>query len=97
MSRTAKSPSETPASAPADPGLPFEEALQKLETIVEAMESGQLTLEQLLARFEEGARLARVCQTRLESAEVRVQQLEQTLGGDLVTRPATLSGEASDS
>lgn len=96
MSRTAKSTAETPASELAEPVIPFEEALQKLESIVEAMESGQLTLEQLLARFEEGARLARVCQTRLDAAEVRVQQLEQTLGGDLVTRPVTLSGEESD-
>lgn len=60
------------------------------------MESGQLTLEQLLARFEEGARLARVCQSRLETAEVRVQQLEQALGGDLATRPAILPGEVLD-
>jgi len=85
-----------PVSEPAEAPMPFEEALQKLEGIVDAMESGQLTLEQLLARFEEGARLARVCQTRLEAAEVRVQQLEQTLGGDLVTRPVAMSGEDAD-
>ncbi len=35
--------------------LPFEEALQKLETIVEAMESGELPLETMLARYEEDA------------------------------------------
>lgn len=77
--------------------VPFEEAIQKLESIVETMESGELTLEQLLTRFEEGARLAKSCQLQLEAAEVRVQQLEKSLTGDLETRPVELSGEATGS
>ncbi|MCW5558500.1 MAG: exodeoxyribonuclease VII small subunit [Verrucomicrobiae bacterium] len=60
------------------------------------MESGDLTLEQLLSRFEEGARLARVCQTQLEAAEVRVQQLEQSLSGSLTPRPVAVPGEDAD-
>ena len=39
-------------------GVPFEEALNKLEGIVDAMEADDLPLETLLARYEEGARLA---------------------------------------
>ena len=42
--------------------LPFETALQKLEEIVEAMESGDLPLETLLVRYEEGMKLAKACQ-----------------------------------
>ena len=45
--------------------LSFEEAVKKLETIVEAMEAQDLPLETLLARFEEGTRLAQFCQAKL--------------------------------
>jgi exodeoxyribonuclease VII small subunit len=71
-----------------DDELPFEEALKKLETIVEAMESDELPLETLLARFEEGTRLARSCQARLTEAERKIQQLEANSAGDLVLNPA---------
>ena len=43
-------------------GLPFEDALKKLEGLVEAMESEELPLETLLAKYEEGTRLVRTCQ-----------------------------------
>jgi exodeoxyribonuclease VII small subunit len=69
----------------------FEDALKKLESIVEAMESADLPLETLLARFEEGAQLAQLCQARLTEAELKIQQLEKTAAGQLVARPAALS------
>lgn len=62
---------------------PFEEALKKLESIVEAMESEDLALEQLLLKYEEGSRLARLCQTRLADAELKIQKLEESLKGEL--------------
>lgn len=80
MSKSAKNPGSAGA-APAD--LPFEEALKKLEAIVEDMESQDLPLETLLARFEEGTRLAKVCEGKLAEAEVRIQQLEQRANGDI--------------
>jgi exodeoxyribonuclease VII small subunit len=67
--------------------MPFEEALAKLESIVDAMESGDLPLEHLLTRFEQGTQLVRICQTQLEAAEVKIQQLEQTVTGDLELKP----------
>lgn len=70
-------------------GIPFEEALKKLESVVEAMESDELPLEQLLAKFEEGTRLVQVCQSRLAEAEVKVQKLEQDLAGEPGLRSAT--------
>ena len=70
--------------------LPFEEALQKLESIVEAMEAGDLPLETLLARYEEGMKLAQVCQARLADAEVKIQQLEKAAGGALKLKPLAL-------
>ena len=54
----------------------FEDALGKLESIVEAMEEGELPLEQLLARYEEGTRMVKFCQERLAAAERRIQQLD---------------------
>lgn len=69
------------------PPLPFEEALQKLESIVESMESGDLPLETLLTRYEEGTRLAESCQSQLAHAEVKIKQLEETAGGDFLLKP----------
>lgn len=67
--------------------LPFEEALKKLETIVEAMETEDLPLETLLAKYEEGTHLARICQEKLAEAEVKIQQLERNPAGDLKVKP----------
>jgi exodeoxyribonuclease VII small subunit len=63
--------------------LPFEEALKNLETIVEAMESGDLPLETLLAKYEEGSRLAQICQVKLAEADLKIQQLEKNATGEL--------------
>ena len=69
--------------------MPFEEALQKLESVVEAMESGELPLESLIARYEEGVKLAKVCQEKLAEAELKIQQLEKTAAGELKLKPLT--------
>lgn len=67
--------------------LPFEDALKKLESIVDAMESEELPLETLLARYEEGSQLARICQEKLAEAELKIQQLEQNGAGELKLKP----------
>ena len=75
-------------SNPAKAGhLPFEEALKKLEAIVEAMESEDLPLESLLAKYEEGTRLAKTCQEKLAEAELKIQQLEKNAAGELKLQP----------
>ena len=66
---------------------PFEEALKTLEAIVETMESGDLPLETLIARYEEGTRLARICQEKLADAELKIQQLEKTAAGGIKLKP----------
>lgn len=66
---------------------PFEEALKKLETVVEAMEADDLPLETLLAKYEEGAKLVKICQEKLAEAELKIQQLEKTAGGELKLKP----------
>ena len=84
MSKAARS-TAAPNEAAAD--LPFEEALKKLESIVETMEAEDLSLDAMLARFDEGTRLAKVCQAKLAEAEVRIRQLEKNAAGDLVLKP----------
>jgi exodeoxyribonuclease VII small subunit len=88
MSKTAKGPGED-QPAVVQP-VSFEDALKKLEAIVEAMENADLPLEALLARFEEGAQLAQMCQARLAEAELKIQQLEKTSAGQLVAKPLSL-------
>ena len=67
--------------------LPFEEALKKLESIVETMESGDLPLETLLARYEEGVKLSQICQAKLAEADLKIQRLEKTATGELRVSP----------
>ena len=87
--------SKTTKAAAAQSGdskdLAFEEALKKLEGIVESMESDELPLETLLARFEEGTRLAKICQSKLTEAELKIQQLETNASGELALKPASLA------
>lgn len=58
--------------------MDFEKKLNKLETIVESMESGDLSLDDSLKKFEEGIKLSRECTKVLSDAEVKVQQLVGT-------------------
>jgi exodeoxyribonuclease VII small subunit len=53
----------------------FEQCVERLSTIVERLEDGELPLEESLRLFEEGVRLARLSQARLDNAEKRVEQL----------------------
>ena len=76
--------------------LPFEEALGRLETIVEAMENDDLPLETLLAKFEEGSKLAQHCQARLAEAEVKIQQLERKSNGQIAVKPLSTLGENAE-
>ena len=76
--------------------LPFEEGLKQLESIVESMEAQDLPLETLLSRFEEGTKLAQVCQAKLAEAELKIQQLEKNARGEMVLKPLALPGNPSE-
>jgi exodeoxyribonuclease VII small subunit len=58
----------------------FEQALDQLENLVEAMEGGDLSLEDSLKAFEQGIKLSRECQTALSTAEQKVQLLLEENG-----------------
>ncbi|MEY2466996.1 MAG: exodeoxyribonuclease small subunit [Verrucomicrobiota bacterium] len=81
------SKSARPGDAAKNGNLPFEEALKKLESIVGMMESEDLPLETLLARYEEGTKLAQVCQAKLAEAELKIQQLEKNAAGQMKLKP----------
>jgi exodeoxyribonuclease VII small subunit len=66
---------------------PFEEALKRLEAVVEAMEADDLPLEILLSKYEEGARLVKICQEKLSEAELKIQQLEKNAAGEITLKP----------
>jgi exodeoxyribonuclease VII small subunit len=77
MSNQAKKPA---------PEANFEEAMKRLEAIVEQMESGELPLEDLIVRYEEGMKLVKVCQERLSSAEQRIEIITRNSAGKPVVK-----------
>ncbi len=60
----------------------FEETLASLETLVEQLEKGDLSLEESLKSFEQGVKLTRACQTALQEAEQKVQILLEKNGAE---------------
>lgn len=66
----------------------FESSLNQLETLVEQMEQGDLSLEDALQSFEEGVRLTKECQSILDQAEQKVQLLTEQ-NGELHSQPFT--------
>jgi exodeoxyribonuclease VII small subunit len=69
----------------------FETAIERLEAIVEQMESDKLPLEQLIERYEEGSKLVKVCQEKLQAAEQRIEMI--TRGGS--SKPQTVPFDPS--
>ena len=61
--------------------LNFESAMDRLEAIVEQMESGKLALEDLIVRYEEGMNLLKICQERLKGAEQKIEIIARNSGG----------------
>jgi exodeoxyribonuclease VII small subunit len=57
--------------------LSFEDALERLEAIVDSMESGEVPLADLLARYEDGTKLLQLCETRLKEAEMKIELLKK--------------------
>ena len=62
--------------------LTFEQALERLESIVEKMEQGDVPLADLIQRYEEGNRLLKLCEKRLRDAELKIELLKKESGSD---------------
>ncbi len=78
---------EEPASSSGLSTISFEELYRELEETVRRLEGGDLTLNESLALFERGARLAQQCNALLDSAELRVRQLIARPDGELEIQP----------
>ncbi len=85
------------AAEKAQTELNFEKAMDRLEEIVDEMESGKMMLEELIVRYEEGMKLVKVCQERLASAEQRIEIITRNHAGKPVVKEFEPSAEASRS
>lgn len=65
----------------------FDDGLDRLEALVNQLESGSLSLEEALARFEEGVQLSQVLQKQLAEAQRKVEVLKAGLGGEYRAEP----------
>ena len=74
----------------------FEDAFQKLESLVKKLEDGNLSLEESLKAFEEGMRLSRFCSKKLDEAEKKVEILLKESNGRLVPKPFALKEEKEE-
>ena len=82
----------------------FELALQQLEQIVQKLEKGELPLEESLRLYEEGIRLSRLCHSKLEEAEGRIEVLMKDARGEALkdaagrprTRPLSPAGDEGE-
>jgi exodeoxyribonuclease VII small subunit len=85
-------PDARPAAGTENEG--FEQSLERLETIVEELEGGELTLEQSLGRYEEGIKLSRRLSGALDAAEQRIERLVEGANGEPATEPMQLEPRA---
>ena len=67
--------------------IAFEKAMEKLEQIVEQLEEGELALDVSLKKYEEGVKLARICQEHLDKAKAKVELLMKKRSGTFEQKP----------
>ena len=72
----------------------FEEALKKLEDEVKRLESGNMSLDESIASFEEAVKLVRICNEKLERAERKVALLTEMSDGTVTDVPFAVDDEA---
>ncbi len=73
--------------------IKFEKALERLEKIVEELETGNISLDEALKKYEEGIRLSRACQKKLSEAEKKIEILTRSLDGTLKKEPFEIREE----
>ena len=80
-----------------DENLQFEEAIEKLESIIERMESEQIPLEELLKDYEEGTNLLKLCRDRIDGARQKVEKINKELtNGSVILESLEGDGISSD-
>ena len=77
---------DTGTKEPAEDELGFEEAMKRLDDLVEWMESGSAPLSELVDRYEEGSKLIKNCRKRLELAELKIKEVREK-DGHMIAEP----------
>ena len=65
----------------------FESSLKELESIVNKLEKGELSLEESLKLYEQGIKLVKFCSSQLDAAEKKIEILQKELNGQMKTVP----------
>jgi exodeoxyribonuclease VII small subunit len=76
--------------------IKFEKAIQRLEKIVEDLETGELDIDKSLEIFEEGIKMSRVCSKKLSEAEAKIEKLTRDQKGELVAELFPVEDEEND-
>ena len=79
-----------------NPELSFEEALEKLEEIVAKIEEGELSLNDCLAEYEKGIKLAAFCANELKAAKAKVEKLQKENDGTVQAVESEISATRSE-
>jgi exodeoxyribonuclease VII small subunit len=74
----------------------FEKDLERLESIVEALEQGELSLDDSIKKFEEGIELYKRCEKALSAAEKKIESLTKNADGEFETTPLEDDDDADD-
>jgi exodeoxyribonuclease VII small subunit len=76
-----------------DKELSFETALKRLESIVAAMESGELDLDKMISSFQEGQRLLQFCTVKLNEVEKKIEAIVSGSSENVTTEPFSLESK----
>src|ERR1700688_3096389 len=88
--------SKTKGKPQSEKGPSFEQALARLEKIVEKLADGNLPLDESIALFKEGTALAKVCRDKLAEAEVQVEEALKSAGAAAGDDDAAEEADAED-
>lgn len=80
----------------ASPALSFEKALAGLEEIAGRLEDGDLDLDESIAEFEKGVKLARICHDKLAEAEKKIEILQKNTNGRIERRPVDTDDDTGE-
>lgn len=76
--------------------LKFEEAMKRLDAIVDAMESGKIGIEEAIDRYEEAMALHAHCQAVLDQAELRIRKIQADASGKITATSFEPPGEPAE-
>jgi exodeoxyribonuclease VII small subunit len=76
--------------------IKFEKAIQRLEKIVDDLETGELDIDKSLEIFEEGIKMSRVCSKKLSEAEAKIEKLTRDQKGELVAELFPVEDKEND-